>query len=143
MSRVRLSWIVSASPEAVFAAFTEPVEIRKWHVPDPEFTVCVAEVDLRAGGRYRVGMQPPDREAPYVFAGVCREVTPPERLVYTCRWEPPERDMGESLVTIEIRAAGEATEVIVTHDHLPDQQAADDLTRGWTGTLESLARHFG
>jgi uncharacterized protein YndB with AHSA1/START domain len=143
MASIRLSRVVSAPPLAVFAAFTEPAEIRKWHVPGPDFTVCIADVDPRIGGQYRVGMQPPDRDAPYTFSGECREVSAPSRLVYTCRWEPPERDMGESLVTIEIQPKGDATEVVVVHDLLPDQQAADDHTRGWTGTLESLARHFG
>lgn len=143
MARIRLSRVVSASPQAVFAAFPDPGEIKKWHVPGPDFTVCIPEVDPRVGGRYRVGMQPPDREAPYTFSGVCREVEPPTRLVYTCRWEPRMQDMGESLVTIEIQPEGSRTEVVVVHDHLPHQQAADDHIRGWTGTLESLARHFG
>ena len=45
-------------------------------------------------------------------------------------------------MTIEFASRGETTEVSVTHDLLPDQQSADDHTKGWTGTLESLARHF-
>jgi uncharacterized protein YndB with AHSA1/START domain len=87
-------------------------------------------------------MQPPDRDAPHTFYGVYREVSPPNRLVYTSNWEPPDRDTGETVVTIELAAKGESTEVIVTHDLLPDQQSADDHTRGWTGTLGSLARYF-
>ncbi len=134
--------IVDSSPDAVFAAFTEPAEIKKWHAPAPDFTVCIAEVDLRLGGRYRIGMQPPNRAEPHTFYGVYREIGPPHRLVYTSNWEPPDRDTGETLVTIEISAKGEFTEIVVTHDLLPDQQSADDHTRGWTGTLESLARHF-
>jgi uncharacterized protein YndB with AHSA1/START domain len=50
--------IVNSSPDVVFAAFTDPEEIKKWHAPGPDFTVCIAEVDLRLGGRYRIGMQP-------------------------------------------------------------------------------------
>ncbi len=142
-ARMRVSQLVSAAPAEVFAAFTDPTEIRKWHVPGPDFSVCIAEVDLRVGGRYRIGMQPPDREAPHTFYGVYREVSPPLRLVYTSNWEPPDRDTGESLVTIEFAATGSSTETTVTHESLPDQQSAEDHTRGWTGTLESLARHFG
>jgi uncharacterized protein YndB with AHSA1/START domain len=140
---MRVSRVVPASPQAVFGAFTDPVEIRKWHVPAPDFHVCIAEVDLRVGGRYRIGMQPPDRDAPHTFYGVYREIRPPERLVYTSNWEPPDRDTGETLVTIELAAREDATEAIVTHESLPDSASAEDHTRGWTGTLESLARHFG
>ena len=143
MPSMRVSCIVAAPPIAVFAASTDPIEIRKWHVPDPEFTVCLAEVDARAGGIYRIGMQSPDRGEPHVFSGVCRDVRFPGRLVYTCRWEPPDRDVGESLVTIEFVAKAGATEVVVQHDGLPDDQSVADHTRGWTGTLNSLVRHLG
>ncbi len=141
-ARICVRRLVPAAPAAVFAAFTRPDEIRRWHVPGPDFHVCIAEVDLRPGGQYRIGMQPPDREAPHTFYGVYREITAPHRLVYTSNWEPPDRDTGETLVTVELAAHEGATEVVVTHEGLPDQQSADDHTRGWTGTLESLARHF-
>lgn len=85
---------------------------------------------------------PPNRAEPHTFYGVYREISPPHRLVYTSNWEPPDRDTGETLVTIEISAKDEFAEIVVTHDLLPDQKSADDHTRGWTGTLESLARHF-
>jgi uncharacterized protein YndB with AHSA1/START domain len=134
--------VVSATCEQVFDAFTVPSEIEKWHVPGPDFAVCIAEVDLRVGGKYRIGMQPPDREKPHTFYGVYREVSPPNRLVYTSNWEPPDRDTGETLVTIDVRSCGGSTEVLVSHELLPDQESADDHTQGWTGTLDSLARHF-
>jgi uncharacterized protein YndB with AHSA1/START domain len=72
----RVSRTVAASPQAVFAAFTEPAEIRKWHVPGPDFHVCIAEADPSVGGKYRIGMQPPDRAEPHTFYGVYREVSP-------------------------------------------------------------------
>lgn len=143
MPNMRVSCVVAASPASVFAAFTDPTEIRKWHVPDPGFTVCIAEVDARAGGVYRIGMQSPNRTEPHVFSGVCRDVRFPDKLVYTCRWEPPDRDVDESLVTLEFVAKAGATEVVVRHDGLPDDQSVADHTRGWTGTLESLVRHLG
>ena len=133
---------VPAPCEAVFAAFTVPAEIEKWHAPGPDFRVCIAEVDLRVGGRDRIGMQPPDRPEPHTFYGVYREIDPPRRLVYTSNWEPPDRDTGETLVTIELTPSEGATEVAVAHTGLPDDESAADHTRGWTGTLESLARHF-
>jgi hypothetical protein len=32
---------------------------------------------------------------------------------------------------------------VVCHDGLPDDQSVSDHIRGWTGTLDSLVRHFG
>ena len=142
MASMSLRRVIAAPSEQIFAAFTVPDEIKKWHVPGPDFTVCIAEVDLRVGGRFRIGMQPPDREAPHTFYGVYRQIEPSTHLVYTSNWEPPDQDTGESLVTIEFEPSGDATQVSVTHDLLPDQESADNHTHGWTGTLESLGRHF-
>ncbi|HKJ24213.1 MAG TPA: SRPBCC family protein [Myxococcota bacterium] len=132
---------VPTSPEAVFAAFTVPDELRRWHAPGPDFTVPVAELEARPGGRLRISMAPADGSGPFTFGGIVLEAKPGERLVYTCRWEPPGAP-GESLVTIELRAAGDGTEVVVVHDGLPDEAAARDHIQGWTGTLASLVRHF-
>ena len=41
------------------------------------------------------------------------------------------------------RVVSASPEATVTHESLPDQQSAEDHTRGWTGTLESLANYFG
>ena len=142
MPSIRLSQTVSATPEQVFAAFTDPAEIRKWHAPGPDFSVPIAQVEPRVGGRYRIGMKPPDREQPYIFGGTYTEFRAPHRIAYTSRWEPPD-DPAESSVSIDITASGDGTEVVVVHSDLPDQAAADAHTRGWTGTLESLKRHLG
>ena len=141
MARMSVRRTVPASPEAVFAAFTEPERIRRWHAPGADFTVPVAEFDARVGGRYRIAMQPPDRAEPYTFGGVCREVKPGERLVYTCAWEPPE-EPAESVVTIELRPEGDGTEVVVVQDELPDEASAENHTQGWTGTLDGLVRYL-
>ena len=141
MARMSVRTTVPASPEAVFAAFTVPDQIRRWHAPGPDFTVPIAEFDARPGGRIRIAMQPPDRAEPYTFGGECLEAKPGERLVYRCRWEPPEAPQ-ESVVTIELRAVGEGTELVVVQDGLPDEASAQDHTQGWTGSLESLVRHF-
>ena len=123
MASTRVERVVAAAAQDVFDAFTRPEEIRKWHVPGPDFHVCIAETDLQVGGRYRIGMQPPDREEPHTFYGVYREVSPGQRLVYTSNWEPPDRDTGETLVTIELTAQGESSLVVVTHDGLPDEES--------------------
>ncbi len=127
-----------ASREKVFRAWTDPEELKKWWGPEG-YSTPSAEVDLRIGGKYRLGMMKlPDGEIFYL-SGIFREVRPPERVVYTWLWEGhPER--GETLVTVEFRDLGTATEVILTHERFPDEKVRDDHNKGWNGCLDRLAK---
>ena len=45
---------IPATPERLFAAWTEPSQLQKWW--GPEGVVCIGpEVDLRVGGQFRIG----------------------------------------------------------------------------------------
>jgi uncharacterized protein YndB with AHSA1/START domain len=128
-------------PEDAFRAWSDPNEMRRWFSPIG-FTTPVAEAEVRPGGHYRVGMQPP--EGPTVYArGTYREVAPPDRLVFTWSWEEgTDLHGGETLVTVEFRAVPTGTEVILTHELLPSEQAVQMHREGWEACLANLARHL-
>ena len=127
-----------APREKVFRAWTDPEELKKWWGPEGYATPS-AEVDLRVGGKYRLGMRKlPDGEIFYL-SGIYREVRPPERLVYTWRWEA-QPEHGETLVTVEFREVGDSTEVVLTHERFPTEKARDDHNRGWSGCLDRLPK---
>jgi len=134
---LRLQRTFAAFRERVFKAWTDPEELKRWWGPEGYVTPS-ADVQLRVGGTYRLGMRKlPDGEIFYL-AGTYREVRPPERLVYTWRWEA-EPEHGETLVTVEFHDRGGSTEVVVTHELFPDQKIRDDHNRGWSGCLDRLA----
>jgi len=135
---LRLTRTLAAPRERVFRAWTEPEELRRWFGPDGYATPS-AEVDLRVGGKYRLGMRKlPDGEVFYLV-GTFREVRPPERLVYTWVWEgSPE--MGETLITVEFRTRGKVTEVRLTHELFPTAKVRDDHEKGWGSCLDKLAK---
>ena len=96
----------------------------------------LAEVDLRAGGSYRIHMLSPEGKLNRLY-GTYREVKPPERLVYTWNWaEDPE--MGETLVTVEFHQQGESTKILLTHEFFPDAGRKDLHVQGWNGCLDHL-----
>lgn len=127
-----------APREKVFRAWTEPEELKKWWAAGPGFTTTIAEVDLRVGGKYRLGMKPPDQEVVHIVGGVYREVQRPSRLVYTWRWE--DGDGSETLVTVEFHDKGSSTDVILTHEGFASQESRDQHAHGWAGCLDSLER---
>src|SRR5258708_17334250 len=76
---------IPATPARLFAAWTEAEQLREWW--GPAGVACIgAEVDLRVGGRYRVGNQFPDGTVLWI-AGEFEVVQPPHRLTYTWRGE--------------------------------------------------------
>ena len=127
----------NASPEKVWRALTEPQMLMQWMGPSDAFKTPVAETDLRVGGRYHIVMQAPDGEV-HDLSGVYREIVPNKKLVYTWAWKStPER---ESLVTIELRAAGGGTEFTLRHEQFADEAARDHHNQGWTGCLGRLEK---
>ena len=141
LSTLRLERTYEASPEEVFDAWTNPEVLRRWWASEPAFTTPVAEVDLRVGGGYRLSMESP-AGALHTVRGEYREVSRPDRLVYTWAWEEEDGSTGhESTVTVSFRRAGESTTVVIEHTDLPSAESRDRHGVGWEGCLESLRRN--
>ena len=80
---LQISRTFNAPRELVFQAWTQPESLSRWWAAGPGFTTPIAEVDLRVGGKYRLGMLAPDQDQPYVVGGVYKEMVHSEKLVYT------------------------------------------------------------
>jgi uncharacterized protein YndB with AHSA1/START domain len=132
--------LVRASVDRVFAAWTEPEQLRRWWGPRP--VTCVdATVDLRVGGSYRIGNLLPDGAVLWI-RGCFEVVEPPHRLVYT--WEVVGKEPLEeaSRVTVRFESRGAATEVIVLHERIPSAAVGAEHEAGWGGCLDGLERMF-
>jgi uncharacterized protein YndB with AHSA1/START domain len=135
---LRLTRTFAAPRKKVFRAWTDPEELKKWWGPEG-YATPTAEVDLRVGGKYRLGMMKLPKGDIFYLSGTYREVRPPERLVYTWVWEgSPE--LSEMLVTVEFRARGKETEIHVTHELFPTAKAREDHEKGWSSCLDRLAK---
>lgn len=144
---LRVTKIINAPRERVFAAWTQPEMLHKWWGAHESFSAPIAEVDLRVGGKYRFGMLEPGKDEPYVSYGVYREVNPPEKIVFTWAWEKMPHDAegfvpAETLVTVEFIEKGSATEVVLTHEQFTDEPMRDEHQGGWNGCLASLEKLF-
>jgi len=128
---------LGAGPAKVWRAITEPEMLKQWMAPSDAFKVPVAEADVRVGGRYHIVMNAPDGEV-HDVSGVYREIVPNKKLVYTWAWKStPER---QSVVTIELRAAGSGTELTLRHEQFADADARDHHQQGWMGCLARLEK---
>ncbi|MCH8957418.1 SRPBCC domain-containing protein [candidate division KSB1 bacterium] len=57
---LNLKRIFNAPREKVFRAWTDPNALKEWFHGMDDWTTPVHEIDLQVGGKYRLGMQPPD-----------------------------------------------------------------------------------
>jgi uncharacterized protein YndB with AHSA1/START domain len=125
-------------PEKVWRAWTDPEALKRWFGPGPAQPVSVAELDVRAGGRFRIAFGGPNGDE-HEAQGVYREVVPNKKLVFTWTWprSTPER---ESVITITLKASGGGTDFEFRQEQFFDEKVRDGHLRGWTETFLKLER---
>ena len=129
---------IRATPERVFAAWTTPAQLQAWW--GPKGVRCPsAEVDLREGGRYRLGNEMPSGDIIWIH-GEFESVERPTKLVYTWAVEPAQE--ARERVTVRFEAHPEGTEVIVIHERIVSEAARDQHQAGWQGCLDGLVALF-
>jgi uncharacterized protein YndB with AHSA1/START domain len=131
--------MIRATPERLFEAWTQPSQLKKWW--GPEGVRCIAaEVDLRVGGRYRIGNQFSDESVVWI-TGEFQVIEPPDRLTYT--WQIEESSESCEVVTVRFEPRDNATEVIISHERIPDRTTRDRHEQGWLGCLNGLLKYLG
>ncbi len=124
-----------APPERVFRAWTEVEQVKRWFGPKG-CTVPEAELELRVGGRYRIVLE--QAEGSHIVGGEFVEISPPERLVFTWKWEHLPGDSPETLVTVEFFPRGDGTEMVLTHERFPAADVRELHSQGWNSSFDSL-----
>ena len=135
---LQLKYTFAAPRDRVFRAWTDPRELAKWFGPSPDYSTVVPEFDFRVGGRYRLEMHHKGGNV-HKLTGVYREIKPPERVVFTWRWEQ-DPTAHESVVSVEFRDLGPSTEMTLTHENLPSAPERDKHRQGWDGCLAQLSK---
>jgi uncharacterized protein YndB with AHSA1/START domain len=133
---LHLERVLRAPRPLVFRAHTEPDLLAKWWGP-MGFSAPSIEFDLRVGGRYRIAMQPPD-DVLFYLSGEFLEVDPPTRLAYTFRWEDPDPDDRETIVTFSLGDLDESTELSVDQGVFATEGRRALHKQGWTESLDRL-----
>ncbi|MFG2130004.1 SRPBCC domain-containing protein [Streptomyces sp. NPDC048751] len=139
--RVHVISELGALPPEVFEALTEPRILARWWGPDG-FSVPWVEIDLRPGGSYRIAMQPPEGEL-FHLVGEYIEVDPPLHLSYTFRWEDPDPEDRETVVTLSIHDTDVAeSELVVDQGDFATERRRALHEEGWVQGLGKLGEMF-
>jgi uncharacterized protein YndB with AHSA1/START domain len=134
---VTIERTLSASPERVFAAFTNPALLAKWWgMKDSAMILC--EADVKVGGQWRIGTCSSEGKEHWVH-GFYREVVPSSRLVFTWIWEPPNASTPEMLVNITFVGNNRQTNIRIIHELLTTERSRLMHKQGWLDSLDALS----
>jgi uncharacterized protein YndB with AHSA1/START domain len=133
---LRMTRVLPARRAVVWGAMTDPEELANWWGPKG-FTAPSVDFEPRVGESYRIAMQPPEGEL-FHLGGEFREVDSPSHLAYTFRWDPPDLDDRETLVTLSLRDLGDQTEVELTQGEFATAARLELHDGGWTDSFEKL-----
>jgi uncharacterized protein YndB with AHSA1/START domain len=129
--------VFDAPRELVWKAWTEPERIKQWSAPK-DFTMPVAEGDLRPGGAWRSSMRQPDGTELWL-GGVYREIVEPERLVFTHAWLDDKGKPGpETLVTVTLTEREGKTEMSFRQTGFDSVESRDGHAGGWNECFDKL-----
>jgi uncharacterized protein YndB with AHSA1/START domain len=129
---------LTAAPDRVYAAWTEPEKIARWFGPE-KIDVLIAETDARVGGKFHIVMRGQDGEE-HDVSGIYQQVVPNEKLVFSWAWRTtPER---QSQVTVLIKPDGAGSLLTLIHEHFFDAAARDRHSQGWSSSLDKLERYL-
>jgi uncharacterized protein YndB with AHSA1/START domain len=124
---------IAASAEDLFDAWLDPGALVEWMRPG-SIRRTEARNDPRVGGQYEILMHAESGVIPH--RGEYRVIDRPKRLVFT--WNSKFAD--NTLVTVDFLARDQRTEVVITHERLPEAEMSSH-DRGWTSALEKLDAH--
>ena len=135
---------ISAPPERVFKALTDPAELQRWFT-NPECPAKSWEMDARPGGRYRyeteAGSVVVNNVRQFKCHGEILEIDPPRLLVYTWIANWHDDPASRTVVRWELALKAGGTHVKVTHSGLNKLPVArKDYSGGWSGVVEMLKK---
>ncbi|MCC6271336.1 MAG: SRPBCC family protein [Microbacteriaceae bacterium] len=130
----------AAPRERVFEAWTTPEHVRRWY-GEAEMRMTACEIDLRVGGRWRYVLEQANGGGTHEFSGEFIDVTPPECLITTERYDALPGGVHVNTMTLT-----EEPGVTTMHLHAKygsradrDERLGDGMEDGVQSTLDRFA----
>jgi uncharacterized protein YndB with AHSA1/START domain len=137
---LKVSRLIKAPRERVYAAWTTPSDIMKW-LGGGCCQFVSAKMDVRVGGDYSFLVKS-EKSGESEIRGTYRELNPPGRLAFTWNTGGCAGDMEktETVVTVDLLERQGGTEVVISHDLFTSEESRDRHQEGWTASLVKLEK---
>jgi uncharacterized protein YndB with AHSA1/START domain len=126
-----------APAERVFDAWLDPKIAGKWLFATATGEMVRVEIDARVGGEFVIVDRRADEDVEHT--GEYLEIDRPRRLAFT--FGVPKYSAVFTRVTIDIAPSGAGCVHTLTHEGVLPEWLEPTRT-GWTGLLDSLAKHL-
>jgi uncharacterized protein YndB with AHSA1/START domain len=135
---VQLHRVLSAPPERVFKAFTNPDAMMKW-LPPHGFVGRVLSIDPRAGGSYKMQFTNLGTGNSHSWSGKYVELIEGKKLKYADKFDDPNMP-GEMQVTITFTKVSVGTDLKIIQEGIPDAIPTEMCYMGWQQSLQLLTQ---
>lgn len=135
---VSLHRVIKASPEKVYKAFTDALALASW-VPPYGFLCTVHEMDVQAGGTYKMSFQNFSTGSSHSFGGAYLEIKPNEFLKYSDMFDDPNLP-GVMTTSVWLRKTSVGTDLKVVQEGIPTVIPLEMCYLGWQESLEKLIK---
>ncbi len=135
---VSLHRVLTAPPEKVFRAFTEPGAMASW-LPPYGFVCTVHEMNVQEGGTYKMSFQNFTTGNGHSFGGQYIEIKPNEFLKYSDKFDNPNLP-GEMFTSVWLQKVSVGTEIRILQENIPAMIPVEMCYLGWQESLEKLKK---
>ena len=134
-----LERVYDAAPARVFKAWADPAIKARWFVGPADWQLAERAMDFRAGGKERLR----GRKGSGIvstFDSVYHDIVPDQRIVYSYDMHLDHRHISVSLATVEFKAEGAGTRLVITEQgvFLDGYDDSGSRERGTAVLLEQL-----
>lgn len=126
---------ISASPERVFAAITDPRQLIQWWGQRDIYRGTKWETDLRPGGKWLCEGMGTDG-TPFQVSGEYLELAPPRLVIYS--WIASWTGGLKTTVRWDLESVDGGTQVTIRHSGFAGHPEARSHAQGWTRVVAWL-----
>lgn len=140
MSTIRVERHIEASPERVYHALLDPVQVQRWIVPEGMHS-HVHSFESVVGGHFDIVLTPDAEAATGLdrFHGHFTSLVPDREVVQVVELGTDDADAARpTTVTFTLVESGEGTDLVVIHEGV-DGAPVDDDDLGLHDAIEKLA----
>jgi len=131
-SKITIEANISATPETVWNAYTDPKHITQWNFASPEWCCPSASNDLQVGGKYEARMEAKDGSFGFDLIGFYDAIEPGVLLDYHL-------EDGRKVIT-RFESISEGVKVTTVFD-AESENPIEMQQQGWQAILNNFKAH--